>query len=105
MTARRALRLVAPTLAALTVVATGCGFWTSDPELAHGAEVAEINCPGITWKRVEASGDPNVVQVFFDEVEVIDGQPNLLAFNVSYEAAADENIGRCIVGSVDWKLG
>jgi len=139
----------------------------------HGAEVAETNCPGTTWKRVEASdfsfsvptdfvdqtpqgvdsevgewsgdqgidvyydygwysgsmadtagatveaidysgitgtqtivtGDPNQMQVFFDEVEIEADQPNLLALNVTYAASADEIIARCIVGSIEWTLG
>ncbi len=81
------------------------GWYSGSIASSPGAVVEPVDYSGITGTRTIVTGDPNQMQVFFDEVEVIDGQPNLLALNVNYEAAADEIIARCVVGSIEWKLG
>lgn len=154
---------------------------TTDPDLGtwHGAQVAETNCPGTSFQRVEASvfsfsvpedfdeqqvqpidseigywqnasgsievsfdygwysaalssysdaevssidfggfvGEqavirdspdwpkPHVVGVHFGEVEFDEPQQwNALNLVVQHDDPADEIIGRCIVGSIEWKI-
>jgi len=80
------------------------GWYSGSIAGSPGAVVEPIDYSGVTGTQTIVTGDPNQLQVFFDEVEVVDGQPNLLALNVNYEAAADDEIARCIVGSIDWNL-
>lgn len=81
------------------------GWYSGSIASSPGAVVEPIDYSGINGTQTMVTGDPNQLQVYFDEVEVIDGQPNLLALNVNYAAAADEAIARCIAGSIEWNLG
>ena len=78
------------------------GWYSGSIADTPGAVVEPVDYSGIVGTQTIVEGEPNQIQVFFEEVEVVDGQPNLLALGVNYAASADEIIGRCIVGSIDW---
>ena len=81
------------------------GWYSGSIAGTPGAVVEPIDYSGVAGTQTIVTGDPNQLQVFFDEVTVVDGQPNLLALNVNYAASVDEIIARCIVRSIDWNLG
>lgn len=81
------------------------GWYSGSIANTPGAVVEPVDYSGVTGTQTIVTGDPNQIQVFFDEVEVIDGQPNLLALGVNYADSADEIIGRCIVASIEWARG
>lgn len=139
----------------------------------HGAEVAETNCPGVEWQRVQASafsfsvpadfvdnqaqgvdsevgiwtggnkvevtydygwysgnlstmegavnepidysgivGQQTVIRdmpgkhvsVYFGQVQETAGEWDKLSLDVNFTDPADEIIGRCVVGSIEWNL-
>ena len=80
------------------------GWYSGSMADTPGAVVEPIDYSGIIGTQTMVAGQPNMMQVFFDEVEVIGGEPNLLALNVNYTDPADEIIARCIVGSIEWNL-
>ena len=81
--------------------------WYSGPvaDLA-GADVTAIDYSGIEGDLavITPTGSPEgagTVAVFFPEVES-GSPPNRLNLTVRFDDAADEIIGRCIVGSIEW---
>lgn len=85
------------------------GWYSGDFASLPVDESAEIDYSGVLGEfavvRDNAGWNSrNLVGIFFPEVGYEGGEPNRLNLVVLHDDPADEIIGRCIVGSLDWTL-
>ncbi len=84
--------------------------WYSPPVAdLVGAEVATIDYSGFVGdfavvREPDGSERRSVVGVYFPDVETDGFQGNALSMIVQHDDPNDEIVGRCIVGSIEWKV-
>ena len=79
------------------------GWYSGSIRDMPGAENEPVDYSGIIGEQtIIRDTEGKSVGIFFDEVDVADGQANKLSMLVRFTDANDEIIGRCIVGSIDW---
>lgn len=80
------------------------GWYSGSISGSPGADNQRIVYSGIVGElSVVRAGDPMMIGVLFPAVAVVDGQADRLGMIVNFTDPADEIIGRCIVGSIDWR--
>jgi len=85
------------------------GWYSNDLAGLPADEVVEIEYSGVFGDSVVVRNNAgwnnrNMVAIYFPRVGFEGGEPNRLNLVVMHDDSADEIIGRCIVGSLEWKF-